>query len=56
MSLNSHLTELQKKHAVLAEKVKVNQRHPGIDGLETGELKKEKLRIKEEILRVSARI
>lgn len=56
MNLNSHLNELQKKHANLADKIETDQRKPGIDDLEIGELKREKLRLKEEILRVSARV
>ncbi len=56
MNLNSRLTELQKKHQMLSQKIESDQRSPGIDGLEIGELKKEKLRLKEEITRVSARV
>lgn len=56
MNLNSHLTKLQEKHEILSQKIETNQRSPGTDDLETGELKREKLRLKEEIVRVEARI
>ncbi|MDG3042602.1 YdcH family protein [Roseicyclus marinus] len=53
MSLGSHLQELKKKHASLSEKVEQAQRSPGIDDLAVRELKKEKLRLKEEIARLN---
>jgi len=56
MSLHSHLEELKRKHQTLSDKVEEAQRAPGISTLELSNLKKQKLRIKEEIerLRVSA--
>jgi len=48
MSLSSHLTELKKKHQLLESQVEEAQRSPGIDGLQIIELKKQKLKIKEE--------
>jgi len=56
MNLDSRLNELQKKHAVLSQKIEADQRSPGSNGLEIGELKREKLRLKEEILKVSEQI
>lgn len=53
MSMSSHISELQKKHQQLSEKVEVVQRSPGSNDLEIASLKKEKLRIKEEISRLS---
>ncbi|TNF21675.1 MAG: DUF465 domain-containing protein [Rhodobacteraceae bacterium] len=53
MSLSSHLQELKKKHRVLSEKVEEAQRAPGIDDLHIADLKKQKLRLKEEITRIS---
>ncbi len=53
MSLNSHLTELKKKHKHLSNELEQAQRAPGIDGLHLVELKKQKLRLKEEIQRLS---
>ena len=54
MSLSSHLTELKKKHEHLSNEVEIAQRSPGMDGLEIATLKKQKLKIKEEISRLSA--
>jgi hypothetical protein len=54
MSLGSHLQELKKKHANLSEKVEQAQRSPGVDDLAIRELKKEKLRLKEEITRLDS--
>ncbi len=56
MNLNSHLNELQKKHETLENQIELTQRHPSADTIEIGAMKKEKLRIKEKIARVSARL
>lgn len=54
MSLTSHLEELRRKHQALSEKVEEAQRAPGFDDLVLAEMKKQKLRLKEEISRLSA--
>jgi hypothetical protein len=54
MSVSSHVEELKKKHAVLSEKVEQFQRRPGIDDLAIAELKKQKLKLKEEITKLSS--
>ena len=54
MSLSSHLQELKRKHQPLSTEVEQAQRAPGVDDLHVAELKKQKLRIKEEITRLSA--
>ena len=54
MSLTSHLDELKRKHQTLSNAVLAEQRAPGCDDLRVAELKKQKLRIKEEITRLSA--
>lgn len=54
MSMSSHLTELKKKHQNLSSEVEAAQRAPGVDGLMVVDLKKQKLRLKEEIQRLSA--
>ena len=56
MSLASHLSELRKKHESLSEKIEAEQRSPGSNDLTVANLKKEKLRLKEEIERVSAQV
>ncbi|MEI4484724.1 YdcH family protein [Frigidibacter sp. MR17.14] len=53
MSLNSHLTELRRKHQSLSEAVERAQRAPGADAMQIAQMKKQKLRIKEEISRLS---
>jgi hypothetical protein len=54
MSLTSHLQELRKKHQQLSDKVEAAQRSPGVDDLKVTQLKKEKLRLKEEITRLAS--
>lgn len=53
MSLTSHLSELKKKHASLSIQVEEAQRAPSTDGLQIATLKKQKLKLKEEIERLS---
>ncbi|MGH1424382.1 MAG: YdcH family protein [Pseudooceanicola sp.] len=53
MSLISHIQELKKKHDSLSAAVDKAQRSPGTSDIELRELKKEKLRLKEEITRLS---
>ncbi len=54
MSVSSHLIELKKKHQNLSSAVEEAQRAPGVDGLHLAELKKQKLKLKEEIERLSS--
>ena len=53
MSETARVEELRKKHATLSERVEKVQSAPGSDDLEIAELKKQKLRIKEEITRLT---
>lgn len=53
MSLSSHLQELRRKHQALAEQVEEAQRQPATDDLTIADMKKQKLRLKEEITRLS---
>ena len=53
MSLSSHLEELKKKHQALSDQVEEAQRAPGSTDQEIAELKKQKLRLKEEIERLA---
>lgn len=52
MSLSSHLEELRKKHAKLSDEVEEAQRTLSTDDFQITQLKKEKLRLKEEISRL----
>jgi hypothetical protein len=54
MSLTSHLEELKKKHTSLSHAVEQAQRAPSTDGLEVAAMKKQKLRLKEQINRLSS--
>ena len=53
MTIASHLQELRRKHENLSDLVEKAQRSPWTDALKIAELKKQKLRIKEEIARLS---
>jgi hypothetical protein len=53
MTLSSHIHELKKKHQSLADAVENAQRSPGTDDLQIAAMKKQKLRLKEEISRLS---
>lgn len=53
MSMSSHLHELRKKHETLSDKVDTAQRSPAFDDIDLKALKKQKLKIKEEIERLS---
>ena len=54
MSLSSHLDELRRKHSVLEQRIESEVRSPGSDGLRITELKREKLRLKDEISRLAS--
>ena len=53
MSVSSHLDELRRKHAVLEQKIESELRSPGSDDLQITEMKREKLRLKDEISSLS---
>ncbi|MFT4706870.1 MAG: hypothetical protein ACI9PU_000705 [Ascidiaceihabitans sp.] len=53
MSLNSHLEELKRKHTTLSHAVETAQHGPASNDLEVASMKKKKLRIKEQISRLS---
>ena len=52
MNVSSHLSELQRKHADLSQKIEEEQQHPGSDDLSITEMKREKLKLKDEIARI----
>lgn len=54
MSMGSHITELKKKHDMLSNQVEKIQNQPSVDPLKIVSLKKQKLKIKEEIKRLSS--
>lgn len=53
MSVTSHVEELRKKHQTLSDAVERAQKSPGTSDLEINQMKREKLRLKEEISRLS---
>lgn len=53
MSVASHVEELRKKHHNLSEAVRDAERSPGTDNVNITKMKKEKMRLKEEIVRLS---
>lgn len=53
MSLSSHLVELRRKHATLEEKIEQELRSPAASNLRIAEMKREKLRLKDEIVRLA---
>ncbi|PTE16682.1 YdcH family protein [Pseudogemmobacter blasticus] len=53
MTIASHLAELRKKHESLSDMVAAAQRSPGSDDLQIAEWKKQKLKLKEEIARLT---
>lgn len=53
MSLNSHVAELKRKHQTLSDQVDAAQRAPGYSDIKISDMKKQKLRLKEEIERLS---
>ena len=53
MSVTSHVEELRRKHQNLSDADERAQKSPGSSDLEITAMKREKLRIKEEITRLS---
>ena len=55
MSLSSHLMQLKQKHEALSRKIEQEQQRPGSDDLQIKAMKRQKLLLKEEITRLSAK-
>ena len=54
MIISSHVLNLRKKHQELSEEIEEAQRDLATDDLQLAEMKKRKLKIKEEIFRLQA--
>lgn len=52
MSIESHLAELERRHAALENKIKEAIAHPASDSLAIAEMKRRKLQLKDEISRL----
>ncbi len=54
MSIQSHLEELKRRHAALQQQIKFELTHPAADPFVVAELKRKKLVIKDEIMRLGS--
>ncbi|MEM8811260.1 MAG: DUF465 domain-containing protein [Pseudomonadota bacterium] len=52
MSRIEHIAELERRHADLERQLEETTHHPSADSLEIAELKRQKLQIKDEIVRL----
>jgi len=52
MSMQSHLAELERRHAEMERKIEDAQLHPSTDSLKLADMKRQKLKIKDEIARL----
>jgi hypothetical protein len=52
MAIESHLAELEKRHEALEQQINEAMTHPSADDLEIIELKRRKLHVKDEIVRL----
>ncbi|WP_020179319.1 DUF465 domain-containing protein [Methylopila sp. M107] len=53
MSIESHLAELEKKHKAIEREIEDELLHPASDEVRVASLKRKKLRIKDEIVRLA---
>jgi hypothetical protein len=52
MSLQSHLAELERRHLALQREIEKEELHPAVDELKLHELKRRKLHLKDEIVKL----
>jgi hypothetical protein len=52
MSMESHLSELERRHQALENEISEALAHPSTDDLKIAELKRRKLQVKDEIARL----
>ena len=52
MAIESHLAELEKRHQALEQEISEALTHPSTDDLKVVELKRRKLHVKDEIVRL----
>jgi hypothetical protein len=53
MSIQSHIAELERRHAALERQIEEATQHPSVDAVQVKELKRRKLHLKDEISRLS---
>jgi len=56
MALTSHIAELERRHEELKDRIEAELLSPGSDDLEISELKRHKLRLKDEIDRLQTEL
>ena len=56
MAIESHLAELEKRHQALEQEISEALAHPSIDDLKLVELKRRKLHVKDEIMRLKQEV
>jgi hypothetical protein len=56
MSMESHLAELERRHADLERRISEELAHPSANPLEVSDLKRRKLHLKDEIVRIKGSI
>lgn len=54
MALNAHLAELERRHQALDREIEASLAHPSVDALELVELKRKKLKLKDEISKLKS--
>jgi len=54
MSMHSHLAELERRHKTLESEIEKELLHPACDDNHVHELKKKKLRLKDEIMKLKS--
>lgn len=52
MSIESHISELEKKHRAIEKEIEMELTHPNSDDTKLSSLKRKKLRIKDEMVRL----
>lgn len=52
MSIDSHLSELVRRHQAIEEAILAEESHPAVDDVKIHELKRKKLHLKDEIERL----
>jgi len=54
MSVQSHIMELERRHADLEREIQSSLNHPSTDSVRLAELKRRKLQLKDEIMRLKS--
>jgi hypothetical protein len=52
MSLDSHLTELVRRHQAMDSAIALEEQHPSVDDVKLHEMKRKRLQLKDEIEKI----